>query len=210
MANLTTYRKQVQDEVDDYSDRAKTIIDQNIKETYQEILLKTARYISGTTSEQITTVSGTSTTTPTNTYQEVLSVHNLNSNWDLLTQITRDEFLSLHINDSDGTPSRWYMNGSNIELSPAPSTAGTIRVEGVAEPTALSGSTVTSVIPDRFENVVILGAVSRFLGYEKDPLSKDYYSRYQKAFRDMELDLSTRTKTLRPKLWNRTKINPLR
>lgn len=202
---LTTYRGYVQAEVDDTSSRAASVINRSIKDTYNEILRKTAKLINGTTSETISTVIGTSSYTPVNKYQDVIAVHHLNNgNYDRLTQITREEFLDLYLNDNNGTPSRWYPNGSNIVLSPAPSTVGTIRVEGVEIPDTLT--TQDSEIPVQYTDVLILGSVARFLGYEKDGLSTHYKGLYEMALNDMIQDLSTKTRTLRPPLLNRGRI----
>lgn len=206
---LTTYRAKVQTEIGDTSSRAQSVIDYAIKDIYQEILQKTYKFIAGSTSEQITTTVSTAGYTPTNTYQDYLSVHHLNNgNWDLLKQISREDYLEHYINESDGIPVRWYKDGQDVHINPAPSTAGTILLTGIKVPAELT--TQDSEIPIRYSQTVVLGAVARVLGYEKDPLSAHYKGLYEMSFNDMLQDLSTQTAPLRVPFMKKRFVNYLR
>lgn len=183
MATLSTYKTIVQNEVDDDSSRAGSIIEQAIQDTYQEILQFTGEYLAGTTEEDITaTVDQRYVTPVTNTFQDIKSVlwkntgttsyASLNKNYD------EDDYYREDVNRDSGDPTKYYLNGSNIYFDLAPSTAGTVRISGVAVQDELVGS-VTSVIPERHERVLILGAVMRFKMYEGLQDAREYESQYR-------------------------------
>jgi hypothetical protein len=181
MATLSTYTALCQNEVDDTSTRAKNVIERAVKDAYQEILNFNVEYLVGTTEEDITATASQRYVTPTNTYQdikEVLYKPAGGSNFDYLRRMEQREYYQIDINRETGTPRSYYLNGNNIYFDIAPSDAGTVRVSGVEVQDELSGST-ESIIPDRFSQVVVKGAVAHFKAYEGLQDAREYFKIYR-------------------------------
>jgi len=194
---LATYTTLVASEVDDTSAGAKVVIENSIKEIYMEVLRKVGQYLIGSSSQVIPTVVGTRVYTP-NDFTEIYAVHyKTDGDYTRLIETTQDDFLN-EVDADNGTPTKYFINGLNIELYCQTDTVGSLRVEYAAVPSLVNGS---SVIPDRYNNVVKLGACYRFFAYEKGAEAENYFAWYQQALRDMELELSTRLKITRPQLF---------
>jgi hypothetical protein len=197
---LATYTAIVQNEVDDTSTSAKVVIEQDIKEVYQEVLLQAGRYLVSSATYSTTAVAGTAQYTPTE-YTDILSVHYKSAGgsvFDKLSQISEDEFLTYHLNDTSSVPTHFYEKAGTINLVPAPSDAGTVRVQYIPVSAELTN---VSIIPDRFTNVIKYGASYKFLAYDKDPATTDYWGFYQQALQNMILELSTKTQIIKPKIY---------
>lgn len=181
MATLSTYTTMVQNEVDDASDRAKNIIERAIKDTYQEILRFTVEKLAGTTEEDITATADQRYVTPTNTYQDIKKIlyksASSDSYWPL-GRITEEDYYQYFVNNDSSTPHRYYLNAGNIYFDVAPSDAGTVRVSGVQVQDELAGTT-TSIIPDRFNSVLVQGAIARFKAYEGLQDANEYFNYYR-------------------------------
>lgn len=198
---LTTYTTLVQNEVDDASSSAQTVIQEFIKETYADILKFVGQYLIGIAEEDVTASTSNRYVTPTNTYQNVRKVlwHNAtDTDFTELKQITEEEYYARHVNDDTSDPAYWYRNGDKIYFDVVPSTAGTVKVMGVEVQDEL---VTTSLIPDRYTNVVVLGAVARFKAYDSDPATPEYMGMYQGALQAMVKDYATSKPVLRPKLY---------
>jgi hypothetical protein len=97
---LATYTTKVQNEVDDTSDRAKSVIEQAIKDTYQEIIRLVGEKIIGTTEEPITATASQRYITPTNNFQDIKSVLWKNTSTDeytLLERMTEEDYYKEYI-----------------------------------------------------------------------------------------------------------------
>lgn len=210
---LSTYTTDVQNEVDDVSSRAKAVIEEALKEVYQEILSYTVKALVGTTEEDITATVDQRYVTPTNDYLDVLKVlyrPSTDDNFSALTRITEKEYYDDYVNDDSSDPLYFYMNAANIYFDVDCKVAGTVKVSGTVVEAELNG---TSVIPDRFTRVVILGAVSRFKAYEGLPDAREYdrlyrgsygaQGRISGALGDMIAELSRKQPVTRPKLYNK-------
>jgi len=179
--NLATYTTLVQNECGDTSIRAKNVIEQAIKDTYQEILNYTVEYIVGTSEEDVTATIDQRYISPSNTYQDVKQVLYKsvgNSNYNLLTRMSEKEYYQLDVNKDSGTPLKYYLNGSKIYFNVACIDAGTVKVNGVEVQDELAGSTV-SVIPDRFTQVLVKGSVAHFKAYEGIQDAREYFKIYR-------------------------------
>lgn len=198
METLASYTLKVQQEVDDTSTSAKAVIEQRIKETYQDILLTTRKYlVSSVTTDRIATPS-TAVYTPSEFEEITLHYKETDSDWVELKPISEREYLDRYLNDEAGTPHSYFLNDGNYQLVPAPLNAGTIKETIMPITPVLSTS---SIIPERYTNVVILGATYRFKAYEDNPSTNVYKNWYEQAKHNMELDLATRTKIIQPKLY---------
>jgi len=197
---LLTYTTMVQNEVDDTSSSAKVVIQNNIKEIYQEILRLVGQHLIGTETETLTLTVGTRAYTPSD-FIEIYSVHHRDGtdDWKELIEMDKEEYLSRDVNAENGTPTKYFINGLKIELDRPSDKAGSLRVEEMVVPSIVNGA---SVIPSRFNNVVKLGACYRFFAYEKGAESENYYQWYQVALRDMMLELSTRNPQVQPTLYD--------
>ena len=196
----STYTTLVQAEVDDTSSGARVVIQNAIKQVYSEILREMGRYLIGSVTVEQAAVVGARTVTPAE-FTEVYSLHFKTSGGEFipLREMLQDEYLKTDVNADNGTPTRYFINGGKIEFD-RPCEAGTIRMELVLAPDILTGD---SLIPDRFTNVVVMGACYRFFGYEKGPEAENYYAWYQIALRDMRGELSTRAKFPKVKIYGR-------
>lgn len=200
---ISDYRTKVQAEVDDTSSSASTVIDRSIKATYQEILKRVGRYLFGTSNGTETAVSGTADYTPTG-FMEMIDVQYKgvgDSDYERLKQITMEDYLANHINDDPSDPMYYVVNGLQVKLVPTPDDAGTIRYEYLPVKNELGG-TETSLVPDRYEDAMIMGACYRFFAYDDNPKATEYYTFYQTALRNMIDELSV-DKVIRPKLFGK-------
>lgn len=216
MATLATYKTIVQNEVDDDSSRAGSIIEQAIQDTYQEILRFTVEQLAGTTEETTATTIDQRYVTPTNTYQDIKDVlwkSSTDDNWISLDKhYDEDDYYREDVNKSSSTPRKFYKNAGNIYFDVAPSVAGSVKISGVQVQDELSGTTV-SIIPERHESVLILGAVARFKAYEGLPDAREYYSEYAGPYykqgktggrlRTMIDELTSNTPIKRPALYGK-------
>lgn len=202
MANLSSYTTIVQAEVDDTSSRAETVIQRALKDTYQEILKHCSRFLVGTDTYSVTAVSGTQEYTPTAFYETVRVLwHDAGeTDFRILQEITEAEAIDRHYNEDNGTPQYYYRNAQNIILVPTPDNAGTLEVVYVPVQAELSDS-ITSLIPDRYTNVIVLGAIARFKMYEGVSEAVEYQAKYTAAFQDMKKELAAQFTTVKPKFF---------
>jgi hypothetical protein len=198
--NLVSYTTKVQNESDDTSAASQTVIQRAVKETYDDILKFTAKYLIGTAEEDITATPSQRYVSPTKTYQDLKNVlwKNTDTFWKL-DRITEEDYYTEYVNRDDGDPRHFYRNGDKIYFDLAPATAGTVRVSGVEVPAELTSQ--DSLIPDRFTNVVVLGSVARFKAYEAAPETNDYFGMYGNALQTMIKELASNQPVARPKFY---------
>lgn len=204
MATLTSYTTIVQSEVDDTSARAQTVIERSLKDAYQEILKHVSRYLVGTDTYSVTATPGSQEYTPTAFYETVRSLwkNASETNFRTLQEISEAEAIEQHYNDANGTPQFYYRNAQNVILVPTPDNAGTLEVVLVPVQSELEGSTV-SIIPDRYTNVIVLGAVARFKMYEGVSEAVDYQAKYTASLQDMKKELAAQFTPVKPKFFGR-------
>lgn len=204
MANLTTYTAIVQAEVDDTSARAQTVIERGIKDTYQEILKHCGRFLVGTDTYSVTATPGTQEYTPTAFYEtlKVLWHDSGDTDFSILRPITEEEAIEKYYNADNGTPSMYYQNANNLILVVTPDNAGTLEVVLVPVQSDISASN-TSLVPDRYTNVLILGSIARFKMYEGVPEAVDYQAKYAASLQDMKKELGSRFEIIQPSFMGR-------
>jgi hypothetical protein len=186
---IADYRTIIQARVDDTSASASTVIDRSIKATYQEILKRVGQYLLGSSTTTQASVVGTADYTPT-AFMFMKDVQYKESgDYTQLKKISMEEYLANHLNDGTGTPVNYVLNGLQVRLSPTPDVAGTIRYEYIPVEDELTGAEV-SLIPDRYEDAMIMGACYRFFAYDDNPKSTEYFQWYQQALLNMVQDLS--------------------
>lgn len=204
---LETYTDLVQVEVDDTSTSTEGLLQEFIKEIYQEIMAFAAKYLATSTTADTVVTIGDATHVPTNEFYDILTVHykqETSDNFNLLRQTTRENYLESHINDDDGTPTQYFIEGNTVHLIPAPIDAGTLRVTSIDIQPELS---TTSIIPDRFTRVVVLGAAWRYKAWDDNPAATEYERYYKDAFKMMLDELTTKTKMVQPALFNRRRLS---
>lgn len=204
MANLSTYSTIVQAEVDDTSARAVSVIERAIKDTYQEILKHCGRFLVGTDTYSTTAVAGTQEYTPTAFYETIKVLwHDAgDTDFNILRPITEEEAIEKYYNADNGTPSMYYQNANNVILVVTPDNAGTLEVVLVPVQDDISASN-TSLVPDRYTNVLILGAIARFKMYEGVPEAVEYQAKYAASLQDMKKELGTRFEMIKPSFMGR-------
>lgn len=202
MANLSTYVPFVQNEVDDSSARAQAIIERALIETYQEIIRHCGKFLVGTSTYSVTVTPSTANYMPTafTSIEAVLYKGATDTDYHELTQITEQEYISHYYNSDAGSPQFYYHNGNDINIVPAPVDAGTLEVLYVPVQNELS-VTQTSIIPDRYQNVMVLGGIARFKMYEGTPEATEYQASFVSALNGMERDYKTRFAVVKPKFF---------
>lgn len=187
MSTISTYKTLVQNEVDDASARAGALIERAIAETYQEILRLTLKYLIGSTEEDVTATVSQRYVSPATTYHQIDNVlwkTSGGTTWVVLAPITKREYYENYANNAAGDPAYYYVDGANIYFDVPASTAGTVRISGYAVQSELTGA-VTSVIPDRYTNVLVLGSVARFKAYEGIDDAREYEKLYRGPYGSM-------------------------
>ena len=181
MSNLASYTTLVQTEAGDTSSRAKSVIEQAIKDAYQEILNFTAEYLVGTTEERVTATVDQRYVDTANVYQDIKSVLYKSATSDTYRKLGRsseEDYYKFGVNRDSSTPLSWYLNGLKVTFDVPCIDAGTVKVNGVVVQDELTGSTV-SVIPDRFTQVVVKGSVAHFKSYEGTSDAREYFKIYR-------------------------------
>lgn len=200
--NLASYLSKVQQKVDDTSTGAASVLTQFIKERYQVILSEVKQYlVTSVTNDRVVTP-GTAVYTPSEFQEIALNYLPENGSFFIpLREITQDDYLKNYINESDGNPHSYFIDNGSYRLIPAPSDAGTVRETMQAVQGDVNGS---SAIPDRFTYVLLDGVTSDFKAWENNLSAADVYEgKYNVGLRKMTLELSTRTKQARAKLFGR-------
>jgi hypothetical protein len=199
METLTSYRALVQQVCDDTSAAATQVIDRALKDTYQEVLRQTAKYLVSATREDIPFVIGQNAYATANDPSKIHSAqYARGGNFSELHNISYDDYLKLFVTETPSTPVYWFVNGSEFNIAPMPSAAGTIRIMYRPIVTELVD---TSIIPERYTKVMVDGATYRFKAYEDSPSSTEYKQWYHEGLRDMVLDLSNKEPIFSPKLY---------
>lgn len=214
MATIVTYRQFVQNEVQDFSARAQAIIDRALADTYQEILSYTAKWLLGTSEETQTGSTSVRYITPT-AFMQIADVQWKDAgdtDYRQLDPIDEKEYLKKYVNADTGRPNYWYVKGTKIYFERIPDTAGTALITFIPLQDELSGEEV-SVLPDRFTQVITLGAVARYKAYLGLPDAREYdrlfrgpygaQGRIDGALGRMIQDLSTNQRTKKIAFWNR-------
>ena len=193
----------VQAEIDDTSTGVVGLLNENISETYQDILVDTNQWITPFEEQTITCVVGQKAYTPTSKYTDILSVYYRNGadDWIKLEQISMKDYFALHVNDANSDPKYFYENAGTVNIVSPPQTAGEILVFYVPLPDELTIDTSVSIIPDKYTEVVKLGASYKYLAYDKDPAAVDYNRMYVGAKDRMIEELSTTTLQEQPPLY---------
>ena len=192
METLNSYILKVQKEVDDSSTNAQSVISQDVKEIYQEIMLSASQYLINQTFQDITTTVGTQIYTP-NAFVDIVAVSYLpvgSTSHSQLNTMRFDEYVGT-IDRQNGKPSRYFVQGSQILLDAPSDEAGTLRVYYVPVTSELVNAVDISLIPDRFTNVVKLGASYKYFAFDDNPKAVEYKNLYEEALRNMILQLAT-------------------
>ena len=180
---LENYKQIVQDSVDDYSARAGNVIEQQIKEKYQEVLRYTAKWLVGTETENITASTTNRYVTPSAFMQisDVQWKNTTDTDYTQLDIMDEKDYLKENVNTEAGRPSKWYLNGQKIYFDKTPDNAGSVLVTYIPVQAELVGTQI-SVIPDRFTDVLVTGAIAGFKAYERLPDAREYESQFSGSF----------------------------
>ena len=211
--NLADYTTLVQTEVEDTSDRAKSVIERAIKDTYQEIVGFTIDELVGITDEDITATLNQRYVDTVNVYQDFKNVMYkpaTSSDFVSLTPISEEDYYDRFVNRDPADPMHFYLKNNRVYFELATKDAGTVKIAGMEVQDELTGS-VVSVIPDRFTQVVVKGAVAHFKAYEGTQDAREYFKIYRGSYfeqgkiggslKNMIEQLRTKTSIKRPKLY---------
>ena len=198
------YLTNCQNEVDDTSNSAKTVLASQITETYAEIMRQVGQYVQSSVTEDSTAVID-QTAYPVS--QSASVIHQVaykpqgGTNFMVLSQISLEDYKDNFINRPSSSPTNYFMDGDVVNIAPAPNDTGTVRRVYTPTLTDLTAG-VTAILPDRFSRVLVTGVVARFKAWENNLSASQYYQGlYQNALRDCILDLSKQTKVMTPKLY---------
>lgn len=214
MATQASYKTLVQSEIDDTSSKLATVINQAIKDVYQEILLYTAKWLVGTTQETQTGSTSVRYVTPT-AFMQITDVQWKDAgetDYRQLDPMEEHEYLKKYVNTDTGRPTKWYVNGSKVYFDRIPDTAGTALITYIPVQDELTGDEV-SVIPDRFTRVLLMGVIWRVKAYERLPEATEYKKWYKGPFSEqgridgelgaMIQELSSNQRSKKLKFWGR-------
>jgi hypothetical protein len=203
MANLETYRNLVKNEFDDTSKRAEAVIDQAIKDVYQEIIRYNSKALLAVSEVDTTTSEGTKDYTPLSDYIDVLEVlYKESGDYKELPRVRFERYAENYINRDNGTPECYAVQGRTFRLMPAPKEAGTLKILHTAPPDAITEDN-TSIIPDRYEQVLIFGALARAFAYQLVPDADSYQRLYRTALNEMVQEMGAQDEPIRPLLYGR-------
>lgn len=225
MANNSTYTTLVQQEVDDTSARATTLISQHVINAYRDVMQKTYRYFISPTELDRTVYQNEDGTyqcqyVPIDSNYVIMtydrSFYSIEgifykavnaSSFTRLTEITMKEYQDHYMNSDAGSPSCWFLRSNlTYQITPTPNEAGTIREILYPVTPDLTGG-VVSIIPDRFENVVVMGALYLYKSYEGLPEAVEYRQYYQDALRNMLNELNMQTPPMTPSFFGHRTID---
>lgn len=215
MEQLSTYRTKVVNEVGDTSSRAQNVVDNGIKAVYQEILGYIAKYLIGTSEEDVVASISNRYITPVNTYSEfkkVLYHSATDTSFYPLTLMDEEDYFNHYVNSDAGNPRQYYIKGNLVYFDLIPTDAGTVKISGIKVQPELTGAEV-SVLPDRFTYVLVAGAIAWFKAYEMLPDADSYQKIYKGSFwgqgridgllGKIIQELSVKQPIKRPKFWGR-------
>jgi hypothetical protein len=180
---LENYKQIVQDSVDDYSTRAGNVIEQQIKEKYQEVLRYTAKWLVGTETETITASISNRYVSPSE-FMQIVDVQwksTTDTDYTQLDIMDEKDYLKENVNTEAGRPSKWYLNGQKIYFDKTPDNAGSVLVTFIPVQAELTGTQI-SVIPERFTDVLVTGAIAGFKAYERLPDAREYESQFMGSY----------------------------
>lgn len=203
MATNANYTTLVQNECDDTSAGALTIIQQYVKETYQEVIRRVGKYLIAPTVEDTPVSISDGTYTPTTPWMELIGAYYKSAggtNFSELKEISQEEYRDTYQNMTDGQPTHFVQEGTGIRIVPSPSDAGTLRTISIAVQAELTNGQV-SIIPDRFEHVIKYGASYKYKAFDDNPAATEFERYYLKGLSEMEQELSSRTVVKKPKLF---------
>lgn len=193
-------------QTDDSSARAIAVVTQNLIETYREILQHTFRFLVAAETTDRTATPGTALYSPASSYYALKSIFYKSdggSQFFRLSQISEEDYEQYYINSDSGTPVSWYPSGvSSYSLTPAPSDAGTIREIVYPVQTDLSGDQ-QSIIPNRFNRVLLEGSLAKFKTYEGMPEAGVHQQNFISALDGMIRELSMQYPPLRPTFYGK-------
>lgn len=201
MATLATYTTMVQNEVDDTANGSVSIIHQYIKETYQEVIRRVGKYLIAPTIEDTVVTISDGTYTPTTNWMELIGAYYKSTggtNFSELREISQEEYRDTYQNMTDGQPTYFVQEGLGIRIVPPPSDAGTLRTISIVVQVDVNG---TSIIPDRYDNVIKYGSAYKYKAFDDNPAAIDFERYYRSALAEMEQELATRTKPMKPRLF---------
>ncbi len=188
-------------QIDDSSARATTVVTQKVTEAYREVLQRTFKFLLPTTTTDRTATPETALYSPASEYYEMKSIFYKpegGSSFSRLEQITEEEYEDRYINASSGTPSFWFPSGvSSYTLVVTPSDAGTIREVAHNVQNDLSGAQ-DSIIPSRFNNVILEGALAKYKVYEGLPEASIHQGNFEYQLDNMIKELVAQYPTIQP------------
>lgn len=198
------YISKIQSEVDDTSLGAKAVISQELSSVYSDIMLQVGKFLEKSITEEQAIVIGQtlySTAYDPSVIHQVSYRSTDETNFSILNQISIDEYNDVYINRPNSTPINWYLDGDTPGIAPKPDKEGILRIVYTPNITVFDTGQ-TSILPDRYSQVIIDGVISKFKAWENNLAASQYYdTRYQQGLHFCFLDLSNRANPLKPKLY---------
>lgn len=205
---INDYITSVQQDVDDTSNGAKTVITQEVIATYNEVMRQVGQYLQGSVTEDDSTVVNQTAYPVT---KDAAVIHQVAykpvgvTNFRILHQISLEDYKNDFINRPASIPTSWFLDGDVINIAPKPNEVGVVRRVYTPNIDPLNTTDNTkSILPDRYTRVIVTGAIARFKAWENNLSASQYYQiLYEKALHDCVLDLANRAKPLSPKFYGR-------
>jgi hypothetical protein len=172
---------------EDFDDDAKLIL---INEAYFDIVTREAwPFMEGLTN--ITQpANDDALNVPTN-FQAVLSLVDSTNN--IVLEPERNDVIekNIRLNDTTGTPTKYYFVGDTLYLYPSDNTGTTYRLYYIKSPSVLTTSSLPAdiLIPVRHHSIIVYGALVKAFLVNDDPQAAVFQNMFESRYMQMRNDV---------------------
>lgn len=188
MATLSTYTTTVQNIADDTSNRATNVIQKGIQFAYNRVVTELkGELIEDSDSTQAISMDTREVTLDIEPQRILQAYYKLSgeTEYSRLESITAEEYTRKDFSPTNtGRPQKYYVLAGKLYFDKITEDTGTLRLIVTPASNNLTGS-ITSVVPDRYEQVIIDGALAYFFRYEGDTIFQSYSNSFEKSLNVM-------------------------
>ena len=172
---------------EDFDDDAKLIL---INEAYFDIVTREAwPFMEGLTN--ITQSANDDTLNVPSNFQAVLSLVDSTNN--IVLEPERNDVIekNIRLNDTTGSPTKYYFVGDTLYLYPSGNTGATYRLYYIKSPSVLTTSSVPAdiLIPVRHHSIIVYGALVKAFLVNDDPQAAVFQNMFESRYMQMRNDV---------------------
>ena len=172
---------------EDFDDDAKLIL---INEAYFDIVTREAwPFMEGLTN--ITQPANDDTLNVPTNFQAVLSLVDSTNN--IVLEPERNDVIekNIRLNDTTGTPTKYYFVGDTLYLYPSDNTGTTYRLYYIKSPSVLTTSSLPAdiLIPVRHHSIIVYGALVKAFLVNDDPQAAVFQNMFESRYMQMRNDV---------------------